>query len=167
MPTDLAWEIRGGSVKALTEQGYLAASGAVKHTGKANRLAPVWADNMTTHYDELALKEPVFGDLRNCMELAIVGALLVKENLPAKAGCSLATLMESSVLKTDEYPAPKQVDTQVRIMKGNLWLISASGGVAIRSWEIVGKTKKSDDPAKVRTRRPPRPTSGAGTDLNR
>ena len=30
------------------------------------------------------------------MELAIVGALLVKENLPAKAACSLATLMESN-----------------------------------------------------------------------
>jgi len=30
---------------------------------------------MTQHYPELALAEPVFGELRNCMELAVVGAL--------------------------------------------------------------------------------------------
>ena len=36
-------------------------------------MAQKWADNMTAHYDELAVAEPVFGDLRNCMQLALVG----------------------------------------------------------------------------------------------
>ena len=49
----LAWELRGGSVKALTEQDWLTASGDRKHSGHPNRLAQLWADNMTTHYNEL------------------------------------------------------------------------------------------------------------------
>ena len=38
---------------------------------------------------------PIFGQLRNCMELAIVAALIVKEDLPAKAGNSLPVLMDA------------------------------------------------------------------------
>ena len=36
---------------------------------------------MTNQFAALAVAEPIFGELRNCMELAIVGALVVKERL--------------------------------------------------------------------------------------
>ena len=95
----LAWELRGGSVKAMTEEDFFnETSGGREHTGKANPVAQKWADNMTAHYDELAVAEPIFGDLRNCMELAIVGALMVKADLPGKAGNSLPVLMDSTRL---------------------------------------------------------------------
>ncbi len=99
----LSWEFRGGSVQAMTEEDFLTATGTREHTGKANRLAKRWADNMTKKYSELAVAEPIFGQLQNCMELAIVGALIVKENLPAKAGDSLPALMDEKTFKTEEY----------------------------------------------------------------
>ena len=52
---------------------------------------------MTKKYADLAVADPIFGQLQNCMELAIVGALVVKERLPEKAGHSMPTLMESPV----------------------------------------------------------------------
>ena len=69
------------------------------------------------------MAEPIFGQLRNCMELAIVGALIVKEDLPAKAGNSLTVLMDQEGLKTDEYPAPKEVDSKASLLKkrGGNW----------------------------------------------
>ena len=99
----LSWEFRGGSVQAMTEEDFLTANGAREHTGKANRLAQRWADNMTKKYNALAVAEPIFGQLQNCMELAIVGALIVKENLPAKTGNSLPALMDEKSFKTEEY----------------------------------------------------------------
>ncbi len=152
----LSWELRGGSVQAMTEEDFLTASGSRKHTGKASPLAKKWADNMTKKYDELAVKEPIFGQLQNCMELAIVGALIVKERLPDKAGNSLTALMGQDGLKTDVYAAPKEVDTKASLLhKRGGWVISVSGGVLIPSWQIVDGAKKSDAPAAVRPKAVP------------
>ena len=58
-----------------------------------NPLAQQWADNMTANYDDLSLKDTIFGQLRNCMDLAILAALIFKENLAAKAGYQLPALV--------------------------------------------------------------------------
>ena len=60
---------------------------------------------MTRHYDGLAVAEPVFGELQNCMDLAIAATLIVAEPV-RKAGCSLPTLVEVSSLKPIELHAP-------------------------------------------------------------
>ena len=154
----LAWELRGGSVKCMTEEDFLTAANVREHTGRSSPTAQKWADNMTAKYDELALAAPIFGDLRNCMELAVVGALLVKEDLPGKAGYSMPLLMSSSTLATGEFPSPKQVDSKASIIrKGHNWVISASGGVAIQSWAIASASQESDAPAAVRSKAGPAP----------
>ena len=91
-PDGLAWEFNGASVKCMTEEDFATANGQREHTGKPSALAQKWADNMTAHYDELAVAAPVFGDLRNCMQLALVGALVAHERLADKAGCNAARL---------------------------------------------------------------------------
>ena len=152
----LAWELRGGSVKCMTEEDFLTAANVREHTGKSSPTAQKWADNMTAKYDELALAAPIFGELRNCMELAVVGALLAKEDLPGKAGYSMPLLMSSSALATGEFPAPKQVDSKGSIIgKGENWVISVSGGVAIQSWAIASGSRESDAPAAVRSKAVP------------
>jgi len=157
----LAFEFRGGSVKAMTEEDFLTAAGQRQHTGKANPVAQKWADNMTAKYDELAVADPIFGQLRNCMELAVVAALIVKERLPQKAGYSMPTLLDPAEVKVDEYFAPKQVDSQASVLKkGRNWIISASGGVMLNSWGIADKLEPGDAPAKVRAEGAPRAQSG-------
>ncbi|MGO8689038.1 MAG: DUF1598 domain-containing protein [Thermoguttaceae bacterium] len=152
----LAWELRGGSVQAMTEEDFLDAAGQRQHTGKANPVAQHWANNMTAKYDQLSAAMPIFGQLRNCMELAIVAALIVKEDLPGKAGNSLPALMSADAVKLQEYRTPKQVDSQASLLKkGHKWLISASGGVSIQSWAVVDRAEKSDAPAAVRAKTTP------------
>ena len=155
-PDGLAWEFRGASVKAMTEADFLNAAGERQHSGKANPLAQRWADNMTEKFDELAIAEPIFGQLRNCMELAIVSALMVKERLPEKASCSMPTLMDSNRLKTEEFPAPKQVESKTSMVKsGRTWLISASGGVQVNSWFVINEVEQAEAPAKARAEATP------------
>jgi len=152
-PDGLAWEFNGATVKCMTEEDFATANGQREHTGKPSALAQKWADNMTGHYDELAVAEPVFGDLRNCMQLALVGALVAHERLADKAGCNLPALMQESTLKTLELPAPKQVDSCVSMIKqGRNWVISASGGVDIRPGEIVSHARESSAPAEARAK---------------
>ena len=58
------------------------------------------------------MKEPIFGQLQNCMELAIVAALICKEDLLTKAGDSLPVLMDERAFKADVYAVPKEVDSK-------------------------------------------------------
>jgi hypothetical protein len=149
----LSWQLRGAAVKALTEEDYLLTSGAREHSGKANPTAQRWADLMTAKYDELAVANPIFGQLRNCMELAIVAALVSKENLPQKAGAELSTLLDSGRLEVDQFAAPQQVDSQASVLrKGNNWVISASGGVKINPWAAAQKSEESEALAAPRSK---------------
>ncbi len=152
-PDGLAFELCGSSVKAMTEDDFIAANGGVQHSGKTGVMAQKWADMMTDKYPELAVADPIFGQLQNCMELAVAGAIVVKDNLPEKAGYDLPVLLGSSAVKPDVYNAPKQVPTIASILKkGRGQIAGVSGGVAINSWVYADKVKTSDKVAAVRTK---------------
>jgi len=146
----LAYQLRGSRVVCMTEADFVAASGRKQQTGKASPKAQRWADLMTKHYDELAKAEPIFGKLRNCMELAVVGALIVRENLAAKSTWSMPLLLDGKRLEVATFFPPRQVDTVVNpVRKGRSWVFSASGGVMINPWTITGQTEVSDEVAEV------------------
>ncbi|MGE0537011.1 MAG: DUF1598 domain-containing protein [Pirellulales bacterium] len=137
----LAWELRGSRVKAVTEDSVLGPGGQKQRTGQASPMAQRWADNFTKHYPELEERLPIFAELSNVMDLAIVAALISKERLPERADCSLPTLVGSDSLPAAEFEAPRQVDSKASFFKkGSNWIISASGGVLINSWEMAAKT---------------------------
>jgi hypothetical protein len=143
-PEGLAWDLRNSSVKCLTDEDFFMANGDRRHSGKSSAAAQKWADLMTQKYPELAVADPIFGELHNCMDLAVVAALIVKERLPDKAGDGLAVLMDASPVATSVYNAPKQTESKASVMqKGRNWIISASGGVKINSWAIADKAKPS------------------------
>jgi hypothetical protein len=149
----LAWELRGANVQTVASDDTFSASGQRQKIGKASPMAQKWADNMTKQFAALSLAEPVFGELRNCMDLAVVAALIAKERLTDKAGYSMPLLMNTNNLRTAEFNTPRQVPSQSSLMKkGNNWIITASGGVAIESWVIAGQTQVSDSVAPVRAK---------------
>lgn len=148
----LAWQLRGQGVKAMSENDLLGADGRLKQTGKASPLAQKWADQMTKKYDELSVKEPIFGELRNCIDLAVVAALIVKENLIAKAAVDLATLLSAERFPTHVYKTPKQVDSKASVVAArDGYIFSASGGVQIDSWAEASRKETSDELAGVHT----------------
>ncbi|HEX3725776.1 MAG TPA: DUF1598 domain-containing protein [Pirellulales bacterium] len=136
----LAWELPRGSVKAMTEEEFMAAGGQRVRSGQMNPLAKKWADNMTAHYEELSTRDSIFGQLRNCMDLAVVAALISKEHLTEKCGWSMPLLMDAE-LPVESYFAPRQVDSQTSLMqKGTNWIISVSGGVQLAPWQMLDRT---------------------------
>ncbi len=156
-PDGLAYEFRGASVKAVTEEDFVTNSGSRQPTGKANPVAKKWADNMTAHYDELAAKDAVFGQLRNCIDLAVVGALIVKDSLAEKADCDLSILLQDEQLPIESFAVPRQVASKSSVLqKGSNWLISASGGVLINSWQIAAKAEQSAELAPAREKAEPK-----------
>jgi hypothetical protein len=149
----LAWELRGPGVKVMTEDEAIGDDGSVKGTGKANPAAQQWADLMTEKYDELSVAEPIFGELRNVMDLCVIAALIAKEDLLATARLEIPTLRsDDSKLELVKLPAPKTVPTQCSMIKGNReTIVTASGGVEISSWHIADRAVESPAVGQVRT----------------
>lgn len=149
----LAFQIRSSGVKCLTEDTVFAADGSKAQAGKSSPAAQKWADMMTSKYPQLAEKEPVFAELQNMMDLAVVGALIFKENLAQKAGYSMPLLLNSKELPNETYQAVKHTDSVASLMqKGTNWVISASGGVQIDSWKLAGQ--KQEEPKLAELRKP-------------
>jgi hypothetical protein len=149
----LAWQLRGPGVQTLSDDGRQGRAGkAVAKTGGKESLPAKWATAMTDRYEALAAKLPVFAELRNCMDLAVIGALLVKEDLPARAGCDLGLLLDEKRLAVAEYHVPKMIDSRASLVrKDRRWIISVSGGVEVDSWAVLERTQVEPLLADART----------------
>lgn len=149
----LAWELRGQGVKCLTEQDFINEAGEREHSGQADPTAQKWADTFTEKFDELAREDSSFGALRNVMDLAVVGALLVKEGLIERSGIELPNLMENEAIA--EFPAPRSVASQASFVRaGREWVISVSGGVQIYPWQVADRVEEASELAQARAAEP-------------
>jgi hypothetical protein len=80
------------------------------------------------------------------MDLAIVAALISRENLSEKAGYSMPLLLNQGELAVTRYEAPKTVHSMASaVKKRRTWIISVSGGVELDSFGVAGRQEV--DPA--------------------
>ena len=147
----LAWEIRGPGVKAMTEESFLAEGGQIQGKGRVNPAAKKWADMLTEKYDELCQVDGVFGELRNLMDMCVVAALIEHHNLWEKSGCQIPLLTSaSSDLSVESWHEPKTVSPVCSFLRTRAgWLITASGGVQVESWQAA-QTSKIDSAIQIR-----------------
>ncbi len=128
----------------MTEDDYVSETGETQATGHASSAAAKWAHNLTDKFSELADQDSSFGQLRNIMDLAVIGALIEKEQLLAAAGLEAPWLMEREIL--NRYPSPTQTTSKASaVRKRGRWVISASGGVEIAPWQVAQNSEL--DPA--------------------
>ena len=151
-PDELAWRINGRQMKCLTENDLFDAKGGRTAKAAPDAIAKKWCDLMTTHYDRLAGKQPVFAELVNCVDLAVVAALLHGRQLAGRAGLDLSPLLDAKTLPLPAYDVPTSVPTVAHgLKKGNRWVVSASGGVIFQPWGFAANTADSPDIAASRT----------------
>jgi len=141
----LAWQLRGQGVQCMTESDYLLESGERKiGAARASQPAQKWADTFTERFEELANHDSTFGQLRNIMDLAVVVALIEKEQLLERAGLQLTELIDNTT--PDQYDAPRRVASKATLLKrGRKNIISTSGGVEVSPWEVVAKTVEAEE----------------------
>ncbi|MEQ8837116.1 MAG: DUF1598 domain-containing protein, partial [Lacipirellulaceae bacterium] len=145
----LTWQLRGPGVKCMTEQDFIDASGNKQASGKAHPVAQKWADSMTKQFGELAAHDSAFGQLRNVMDLAVIGALIEKHQLLEQVALDAPNLMAD--LQPTSFPAPRYTSSKASFVKrGKKWLISASGGVEILPWQIADVSETVESLSKVR-----------------
>jgi hypothetical protein len=137
-PDELAWRIEGRRMKCLTESDVASRDGIRRGAARKDPIAEKWCAAMTDHYDDLAAKQPVFAELTNCVDLAVVAALIHGRQLADRAGLDLGPLVDAQRLPLPTYEVPTSVPTVASgLKKGNSWVLSASGGVQFQPWQFA------------------------------
>lgn len=146
-PDGQVWKISGQGVQTLTEEDIVAADGTVTSDGSKDALAVQWADAMTDHYEALSQASPIFRDLRNVMDFAVVATLITQEQLDRRSGIDLNVLRgRDSLIETPKFDLPRSLDPQCSFIHGRVgWTVTASGGVNINAFGVVENQVEQSD----------------------
>lgn len=133
------YELRGPGVKVLSENEFLTATGQRVHTGQSSEQNQRFASDFTANFAALARKYPIYAELQNVFDLALVGGILQAESGPQRSGWQPTTLVDPAAYQVALQPAPKMVNTVVnhRVL-GRIHIVAAvSGGVTVDTSGLV------------------------------
>jgi len=142
--SETLFEFRGPGVRVLAETEFLNKEGQRLHTGKAVGPTAAFAKDFTQHFEKVSEQYPIYRELNNIFDLAIVANVIRKFELTEKAGQKLPFLSRYS--QPDRRPNFKEVDSVMnsqvltRLKDGQKWrhtIIGVSGGVAFDSSSLV------------------------------
>lgn len=146
-PARDAYELRGQGVQVLSENELLDAMGQRVHTGDSEPLNREFARNFTQHFAELARKYPVYAELANLFDLALVCALMQSENVAERAGWHMTCLGDPKQFKVATGYAPKSVQSVVnhRTLTRTQFVAAVSGGVRFEASDLVKSAALQSD----------------------
>ena len=142
-----AAEFIGNSVKLVGEDEVVSADGTRKTSGRQNRASHAFTQGFTDLYSDIAERVPVYGQLRNGIDLLVAAAFIQKNDLYNRAGWDFSILGDESVYPVESYNAPQFVASAVNsVWKGRRLATPVGGGVQIRAGRaLASDTVLSDE----------------------
>ena len=130
----------------LSENEMLAQQGQRVHTGQSDPLNRQFAESFTAHFDELAKKYPVYGELRNIFDLAMATAVIQSEGLAAKVGWKPTILKSADKLRLPQGNVPREVETVInhRVVNQRTILAGVSGGVMVAPSDVLQNVRANE-----------------------
>jgi hypothetical protein len=134
-----AFEIRGPGAQVLSENEMLTNLGQRVHTGRSEAVNQEFANCFTQHFGELAEKYPVYADLQNLFDLALVAALVQSEGLAERVGWHMTCFGDPGQYRVKLWAAPQSVASVVgyRLVNGKHLIVGVSGGVLAEPAKFV------------------------------
>ena len=135
-PEGDAFEIRGPRLMLKAGALLFDDKGGGTETGKR------FAANFTAKITQLATVTPIFADLQNVTDLALVAHLIRHDKLAQKAGVDLSYAVSGQGYKVGTLATPRSAETVVNFTAGSI----VAGGVTLDLASLVGGIKRETDP---------------------
>jgi hypothetical protein len=134
-----SFEIRGPGVQVLSENELLTNLGQQVHTGKSEPVNQEFAQRFTEHFAALGEKYPVYADLQNIFDLALVSALISSEHLADRVGWHMTCFRDADQYQVALGQAPQSVESVInhRVINQTQIIVGVSGGVHVEPWALV------------------------------
>lgn len=134
-----AFSLHGSGVKVLSENELLTERGERIHTGESDALNSQFSQSFTKHFEALAKKYPIYAELRNVFDVAMVAAILKSQDLPSQVDWEMTHLLDDSRYRTKLGAAPKTVETVMnhRVIDRKHIVVGVSGGVSVDTSSLL------------------------------
>jgi hypothetical protein len=132
-PDQNAMQLVDGGIKLVGEDEKVDAAGGRKGTGQMNAASKAFCNSFTNNYEQLARKVPLFGQLRNVIDLSIASCFIQQADLFEKSGWKMEFFGDESKFPIESAAAPAYVEPVVStVMKGGYFMAPVGGGVNIQ-----------------------------------
>jgi len=147
------FEFTGPGVKVLAETEFINNQGDRIHTGKAIGPTKMFARDFTSHFEELCDVYPIYHELKNVFDLAIVANMVREYELAKKANWEMPFFASDglSPRKSFQISRFKPADTVESVMNRHVLkdrrngettihtLVGVSGGVSFDAGDFVNR----------------------------
>ncbi len=132
-PERNVYEIRGQGVQVLSENEMLTQQGERVHTGKSEALNRQFSASFTREFPALAAKYPIYAELQNVFDLALVCAIFFAHDLPEQADWRMKWFLDSSKYQVAKGTPPTHTESVInhRVLAGGMIIAGVSGGVRV------------------------------------
>jgi len=135
---DLAMEMVGDGVKLLGADEMVKGDGSRSKTTSIDLASKGFTTDFTKNYAQIAASSPVFAQLRNVIDMAVVAAFIKDKDYAETAGWKMNTFLKEEEYAVETLNVPKQVETAVAAFwKGNRLVTPIGGGIRIEPTEAL------------------------------
>ncbi|MDE0818209.1 MAG: DUF1598 domain-containing protein [Pirellulaceae bacterium] len=136
-----AFEIIGSGVKVLSENELIGKLGNRVGTGKSDPLTQQFASEFTKNFEQLSQQYPVYGELRNVFDLALITMLIKSEDLHTRVQWDLDYFLDENGYRVVQAVSPTAVESVIshRLVGGKTVLAGVSGGVLLDPRVVVAE----------------------------
>ncbi len=145
-----AFQLAGQRVQLHAQDEIAAASGARADASFERASTHDFARMFTAKYPELAARSPLFAELQNLFDLAIMAALVHEERLAEKVGWEKRSFSRTDSELIPAYSVPRHVPSMSTFRKARRGLIlGLIGGVTIEPGQVLRQAAVGDDATRL------------------
>ena len=133
---------RDGNAFELRGDRMVVKAGAFSFDAKGETpTARKFADGFNAKIAALSVAVPVYADLQNICDLAMVSSLIRRDGLDRRIGWDASVVMDAKAYPVEQVPVPKTADTMVGVTSGSL----VAGGVMFNSSRFSSPEAREPD----------------------
>ncbi len=140
-PDGNAFAFSGQRVQLMSQDEQISASGQRTQTAFKRVSTEAFSRQFTDKYDQVAAVAPVFAELQNLIDLAVLAALIHKESLDEKLSWQMPLFLDAERATVAQGQVPKTVDSSFNTRKAGRVVIGLlAGGVTIDTRSLLEAT---------------------------
>lgn len=133
-----AYEIVGQRAQLLAQEEWVDDQGSRTDAVFTRASTEQFAVQFTEHYEELADVSPVFAEMQNLFDLAVVSALLDTSGAMRRVGWRADVFLDPRQAPVEQFDVPRQVPSQAMTRPARRGvMLGLIGGVSLSPWDVV------------------------------
>jgi len=151
-PDGNAYAFSGQRVQLMSQDEQVSASGQRSETAFQRVSTEAFARQFTEKYEDVAAAVPVFAELQNLTDLAVLAALIQKEKLDEKAQWDMSLFRDPQQTSVAQGHVPKTVETSFNTRRAGQVIIGlVAGGVTIDAKSLLNSTPLTESTDRLLT----------------